>query len=99
MRLPGFSRMHGDQYAIDGVGPIEGSLILGAFRMTELRAGEICWLISDEGSWCRIAPQISPELDPSKGLLPLAISYSTAPNKKRSVRASSSWAVICPGDV
>src|SRR5260370_29471777 len=29
MRLPGFSRMHGDQYAIDGVGPIEGSLILG----------------------------------------------------------------------
>ncbi len=29
MRLPRFSRMPGNQYPIDGVGPIEGSLIFG----------------------------------------------------------------------
>jgi hypothetical protein len=49
--------------------------------------------------WCKIAPQISPELDPSNGILPVAISYNTAPKENRSVRASSSFARTCSGDI
>jgi len=46
-----------------------------------------------------LAPQISPELSPSNGILPVAISYTTAPNENKSVRASSSFAFTCSGDM
>ena len=36
---------------------------------------------------------------PSNGILPVAISYSTAPNENRSVRASRSLARTCSGDM
>ncbi len=51
------------------------------------------------GSSRRMALQISPELEPSNGILPVAISYSTAPNEKRSVRESTSFARTCSGDM
>src|SRR5215472_16893650 len=46
-----------------------------------------------------MAPEIAPGEDPWKGNAPVAISYSTAPNENRSVRASSSSARACSGDI
>ena len=46
-----------------------------------------------------LGARISPELSPSNGILPVAISYSTAPNENRSVRASNSLAFTCSGDM
>src|ERR1017187_9367149 len=42
---------------------------------------------------------ITPVLSPSTGILPVAISYSTAPKEKRSVRVSNSFARTCSGDM
>ena len=43
--------------------------------------------------------KITAELSPRNGNAPVAISYSTAPNENRSVRASSSLARTCSGDM
>src|ERR1700679_3498199 len=49
------------------------------------------------GARCRIASEISAELSPRKGSVPVVISYSTAPKENKSVRASSSFAPNCSG--
>ena len=46
-----------------------------------------------------MALKMTPELSPRKGSAPVAISYSTAPNENKSVRASSSLARTCSGDI
>ena len=51
------------------------------------------------GARFRMASKITPELSPRNGSAPVAISYSTAPNENRSVRASSSLARTCSGDM
>jgi len=43
--------------------------------------------------------KINPELGPGKGIVPVAIWYSTTPNENRSVRASRSCARTCSGDM
>jgi hypothetical protein len=43
--------------------------------------------------------KITPVLSPRNGNCPVAISYSTAPNENKSVRASSSLHLICSGDM
>ncbi len=42
---------------------------------------------------------MTPELSPRNGNAPVAISYSTTPNENKSVRASSSLARTCSGDM
>ena len=56
------------------------------------RTGEI-------GARFRMASKITPELSPRKGIAPVDISYSTVPNEKMSVRASTSRARTCSGDM
>ena len=43
--------------------------------------------------------KMMPELSPRNGKVPVAISYSTTPKENRSVRASSSLARTCSGDI
>ena len=47
----------------------------------------------------RIALKMTAELSPRKGSTPVVISYSTAPNENKSLRASSSLARACSGDM
>src|SRR5215469_236943 len=42
---------------------------------------------------------LSDEQVPRKDKTPVAISYNTAPNENRSVRASSSFPLTCSGDI
>ena len=51
------------------------------------------------GTQLRMDSKMTPELSPRKGMAPVAISYSTAPNEKRSVRESNSLARTCSGDI
>ena len=51
------------------------------------------------GARFKIASEITPGLSPRKGSVPVAISYSTAPNENKSVRASRSFARACSGDM
>jgi len=51
------------------------------------------------GACSRIALKISAEVSPRKGSVPVHISYRTAPNENRSVRASSSLPRTCSGDM
>jgi tetratricopeptide (TPR) repeat protein len=51
------------------------------------------------GARFRMLSKITPELSPRKGNVPVAISYKTAPKENRSLRASSSFARICSGDM
>src|SRR5258708_4743730 len=44
-----------------------------------------------KGGRFRMASKITAEVSPRNGMAPVAISYNTAPNEKRSVRASSSF--------
>ncbi len=46
-----------------------------------------------------MALKISADVSPRKGKVAVAISYSTVPNEKRSVRASSSLPLVCSGDI
>ena len=47
----------------------------------------------------RIASKITADVSPRKGSEPVVISYSTAPNENKSVRASSSLPRACSGDM
>ena len=51
------------------------------------------------GALCRIASNTIADVFPENADSPVAISYSTAPNENRSVRASSSSPAACSGDV
>jgi hypothetical protein len=51
------------------------------------------------GARFRMASKITAEVSPRKGSEPVAISYSTTPKEKRSVRASSSLPRACSGDM
>src|SRR6266567_6898631 len=55
--------------------------------------------IGGVGARSRIAWKMSAEVSPRKGIVPVAISYSTAPKEKRSVRASSPFPFACSGDM
>ena len=46
-----------------------------------------------------MASQITAEVSPRNGNVPVAISYSTIPKENRSVRASSSLPRTCSGDM
>src|SRR5258708_13756770 len=52
-----------------------------------------------KGGRLRIASNIIAEVSPRNGIAPVAISYNTAPNEKRSVRASSCFPLACSGDM
>jgi len=69
--------------------------------MTAFKSGETCGFsrMAGGGSSRRMALQMEPELGPSNGILAVAISYNTAPNENRSVRASTSLASTCSGDM
>src|ERR1700678_4619525 len=47
----------------------------------------------------RIASAITPAVSPRYGRTPVDISYSTAPNENKSVRASTSSPRTCSGDI
>src|SRR4029450_3119062 len=51
------------------------------------------------GSRLRMPSQMRPAVFPENGCAPVAISYSTTPNEKRSVRASTSCPRTCSGDI
>ena len=51
------------------------------------------------GSRFRIASNTTPVVAPEKAWRPVAISYSTTPRLKRSVRASSASPRTCSGDM
>jgi hypothetical protein len=51
------------------------------------------------GARFRIPSEITADVSPRKGKVPVAISYSTAPNENKSVRASNSLARTCSGDM
>src|SRR5437868_5830554 len=51
------------------------------------------------GGRSRMALKISAEVSPRNGRDPVHISYNTAPNENRSVRASSSFPRTCSGDI
>src|SRR6516164_8846634 len=51
------------------------------------------------GGRSKIALKTSAEVSPRNGRVPVHISYSTAPNENRSVRASSSFPFTCSGDM
>src|SRR6516164_6164759 len=53
----------------------------------------------ETGTRLRMASKIVAELSPRKGDCPVAISYKTAPKENKSVRASSSLARACSGDI
>src|SRR5579862_5471219 len=55
--------------------------------------------IAGTGSRSRISRKITAELSPRKGNAPVAISYSTAPKENKSLRASTSLARACSGDI
>src|SRR5262249_30356509 len=55
--------------------------------------------VGGTGERSRIALKIKPKLSPRNGMVPVAISYSTTPNENKSVRASSSLARTCSGDM
>ena len=52
-----------------------------------------------KGGRLRIASKIIAEVSPRNGIAPVAISYNTAPNEKRSVRTSSCFPLACSGDM
>ena len=51
------------------------------------------------GALCKMESNIAAEVSPRKGKAPVDISYSTAPNEKRSVRESNSLPKACSGDM
>jgi predicted GH43/DUF377 family glycosyl hydrolase len=53
----------------------------------------------ETGGRSRMALKISADVSPRNGKVPVHISYSTAPNENRSVRASSSFPRTCSGDM
>lgn len=55
--------------------------------------------IGDGGTESRMALKMTAELSPLNGSALVAISYNTAPNENRSVRASSSLARAYSGDM
>src|SRR6516162_11244087 len=65
------------------------------------RAGGVMglMLVIGEGSFSRIVEATLSWLFPSNAVLPLTISYSTAPSEKISLRPSNSFPSICSGDM
>src|SRR5580704_2460769 len=55
--------------------------------------------IAGIGLESKIALETRAAVSPRKGNRPVAISYSTAPNEKRSLRVSSSFPRTCSGDI
>jgi hypothetical protein len=51
------------------------------------------------GGLFRMASKIIAEVSPRNGMAPVAISYKTAPNEKRSLRESSCFPLACSGDM
>jgi hypothetical protein len=51
------------------------------------------------GAWCSIASNTPAVVLPLKGTVPVAISFSTTPNEKISVRASKTIPRACSGDM
>jgi hypothetical protein len=47
----------------------------------------------------RMDSKTTPCVSPIKGSTPVAISYSTTPNEKKSVRVSSGFPLTCSGDM
>src|SRR5512143_3539965 len=56
-------------------------------------------LDGDLGVWFRIASTAAARVLPWKGGFPVAISYSTAPREKRSLRVSAASPLACSGDM
>ncbi len=55
--------------------------------------------MTDDGTSLRIDDIRAGELEPLKGRSPIAISYSSTPSEKMSVRWSTIWPSICSGDM
>ena len=72
-----------------------------ALAMIRSSSSGTCGLLwrADVGSRFRIASWITPVVRPENACWPVAISYSTAPNENRSVRASRSSPRTCSGDM
>ena len=72
-----------------------------AFSTTRpMTAGTVAWndLSSAGASWT-ILYMIVVTVSPANGRSPVSISYSTAPNEKRSLRPSTCLPITCSGDM